>query len=133
MPRLTVWYLRSALTYLALGLTFGMLMLANKGVPYYPGIWRLLPTHMEFLLMGWTAQLALGVAFWILPRFRTARGNVRLAWLAWALLNVGVLLVGVGPLLGFAGVTILLGRLAEAGAAVVFAIHAWPRIKPPGA
>lgn len=132
MPRLTVWYLRSALTYLALGFTVGMLMLANKGVPYYPGVWRLLPTHMEFLLMGWTAQLAFGVAFWILPRFRTERGNVRLAWAAWALLNAGVLLVGVGPLLGFGGVSTLLGRLAEAGAALAFAIHAWPRIKPPG-
>lgn len=132
MPRLTVWYVRSALTYLALGFTVGMLMLANKGVPYYPGVWRLLPTHMEFLLMGWTAQLAFGVAFWILPRFRTERGNVRLAWAAWALLNAGVLLVGVGPLLGFGGVSTLLGRLAEAGAALAFAIHAWPRIKPPG-
>jgi len=132
MPRLTVWYVRSALTYLALGFTVGMLMLANKGVPYYPGVWRLLPTHMEFLLMGWTAQLAFGVAFWILPRFRTERGNVRLAWAAWALLNAGVLLVGVGPLLGFGGVSTLLGRLAEAGASLAFAIHAWPRIKPPG-
>ena len=132
MPRLTVWYVRSALTYLALGFTFGMLMLANKGVPYYPGIWRLLPTHIEFLLMGWTAQLAFGVAFWILPRFRTQRGNVRLAWAAWALLNAGVLLVGVGPLLGLTGVTTLLGRLAEAGAALAFVVHAWPRIKPPG-
>jgi hypothetical protein len=35
-------------------------------------------------------------------------------------------------LLGLAGVTTLLGRLAEAGAALAFAIHAWPRIKPPG-
>jgi hypothetical protein len=50
---------------------------------------------------------------------------VRLAWIAWALLNAGVLL-------GLAGVTTLLGRLAEAGAALAFAIHAWPRIKPPG-
>ena len=132
MPRLTVWSLRSALTYLALGFTFGMLMLANKGVPFYPGIWRLLPIHMEFLLVGWPAQLAFGVAFWILPRFRTERGDTRPAWVAWLLLNSGVLLVGVGPLLGVTGVSTLLGRLAEVGAAFAFAIHAWPRIKPPG-
>jgi len=133
MPRLTVWFLRSALVYLMLGFTFGMLMLANKGVPFYPALWRLLPTHIEFLLMGWTVQLALGIAFWILPRFHSARGDVRPAWAAWLLLNVGVWLVGVGPLLGFAVASTLLGRLAETGAAVAFAVHAWPRVKPPGA
>lgn len=34
MPRLTVWFLRSALIYLMLGFTFGMLILVNKGVPF---------------------------------------------------------------------------------------------------
>lgn len=83
--------------------------------------------------MGWTVQLALGVAFWVLPRFHSARGDVRPAWAAWLLLNIGVWLVGVGPLIGFAGASTLLGRLAEVGAAVAFAVHAWPRVKPPGA
>ncbi len=130
MPRLSCWFIRAALVCLALGFTFGALMLFNKGVPLGPWVWRLLPAHIEFLLLGWTVQLAMGVAFWILPRFSSSRGNEKAAWLAFVLLNTGVWLAGVGPLLGAAGWVVLLGRVAEAGAAAAFAFHAWPRIKP---
>lgn len=133
MPKLSVWYLRSALVHLALGFTFGGLMLWNKGIPLHPMLWRLLPLHIEVLLLGWTVQLAMGVAFWILPRFQSSRGNTKPAWLAFALLNGGVWLAGLGTTLGAPAVIPALGRLAEVGAAVAFAIHAWPRIKPPGA
>jgi len=98
MPRLSIWFLRAALVYLALGITFGALMLANKGVPFYPQLWRLFPMHVEFLLVGWTVQLAMGVAYWILPRFTRGakRGNVPLAWSAWVMLNAGILMVFLG-------------------------------------
>lgn len=131
MPRLTVLMLRTALVYLALGFTFGALLLFNKGIPLSPRLWSLLPAHIEFLLLGWTVQLAMGVAFWILPRFSRAprRGNERLVWLAFVLLNLGVLLAGIGPLLAAPAWTVFLGRAAEAGAALAFAAHAWPRVK----
>ncbi len=93
MPRLSVLLVRSALLYLALGLTLGMLLLWNKGIPLHPLVWRLLPAHMEFLLMGWTVELAMGVAFWILPRWQTQRGDVRPVWAAFVLLNLGIWLV----------------------------------------
>lgn len=130
MPRLTAWFVRAALIHLLLGLTFGALMLWNKGAPIDPLLWQLLPAHMEFLLLGWTLQLAMGVAFWILPRFMTRRGNVKLAWAAFVLLNVGVWIAGVGPLLRAAPWVILVGRLAEFGSAGAFVLHAWPRVKP---
>jgi len=130
MPRLSRWFIRCALAYLALGFTFGALMLFNKGVPFYPALWRLLPTHVEFLLLGWTVQLAMGVAFWILPRFSSSRGNEKAAWLAFVLLNVGVWLAGLGPLLGAPPEISFMGRLAEVGAGAAFALHAWPRVKP---
>jgi len=133
MPGLSVWYVRTALVYLALGLTFGMLMLWHKGMPIHPALWALLPAHIEFLLLGWTLQLAFGVAFWILPRFRTKRGNVRLAWLAFALLNAGIWLVTLDPWLGRLAGWGWMGRVLEALAVIAFALHAWPRIKPPGA
>ena len=72
MPRLSVLFVRAALVYLAIGLTVGMLLLWNKGMPISPYIWLLLPSHIEFLLIGWIVQLALGVAFWILPRWQTS-------------------------------------------------------------
>lgn len=132
MPRLSCWFIRAALLYLAGGITLGALLLFHKGIPFQPFAWRLLPTHIEFLLFGWTVQLAMGVAFWIFPRFWRSRGNEKPAWLAFGLINLGVWLAGVGPLLDTPPLLILLGRLAEAGAALAFATHAWSRIKPPG-
>jgi len=130
MPRPSIWLIRSALIHLALGFTLGGLMLWNKGMPIHPLLWRLLPTHMEFLLLGWTVQFAMGVAYWILPRFYTYRGNVRAVWLAFILLNGGVWLAGPGATLGAPGWVLLVGRLCEVAAAAAFAVNAWPRVKP---
>jgi len=130
MPRLAVWTVRAALLHLGVGFTLSALILFHKGAPLHPAVWRLLPLHVEMLLAGWMAQLAIGVAFWILPRFRgTERGNVRLAALAVATLNLGVLAAGVGGVAGWHA-AILLGRAAELLAAGMFAAHVWPRVKP---
>jgi len=130
MPRLSRWFIRASLVYLALGFTFGGLMLFNKGVLLSVWLWQLLPAHVEFLLLGWTVQLAMGVAFWILPRFSSSRGNEQVAWAAFVLLNAGVWMGGTGRLIGLPAWTVIAGHAAEAGAAVAFAIHAWPRVKP---
>lgn len=53
-------------------------------------------------------------------------------WAVYALLNAGIAAVMIGTWAGLAPVS-LGGRIAEASAAVAFALHAWPRIKPPGA
>jgi hypothetical protein len=127
LPRLTIWSLRAALIYLLAGFTFGALLLSNKGQPFWPQVWWLLPSHIEFLLIGWTAQLALGVAFWILPRFHGSRGNEDLARASLLLLNLGVLLAAaqsVVPLM------LIAGRLCEVLSGILFALHAWGRIKP---
>ena len=135
MPRLSVWLIRTALIYLAWGFTFGALMLFHKGLPFSATMWRLLPMHIEFVLIGWTMQLAMGVAFWILPRFaqRPIRGNETLAWLAYGLLNAGTLIVGLGQALGAPPTLLLAGRICELLSVAAFAAHAWPRVKPLGA
>ena len=149
MPRLSVWFVRCALAYLALGFTIGALMLIEKGVPVYPPLLRLLPVHIEFVLFGWTVQLAMGIAFWILPRFGSGaslqdqprgrvrqardlppRGNEKAAWLAFGLLNAGIWLAGMSPVLDLPPILPLFGRACEAVAAAAFMVHAWPRIKP---
>ncbi|MCB0212230.1 MAG: hypothetical protein KDJ52_23010 [Anaerolineae bacterium] len=132
MPRLSIWFIRAALLYLAAGVTVGGLLLGNKGLPVTPWLWLVLPLHVEFLLFGWIMQLVLGVAFWIFPRFWRSRGNVTPAWIAFGLLNAGVWLAGLAPILGNSAWLLLLGRLAEAGAALAFGLHIWSRIKPPG-
>lgn len=131
MPRVSCWFIRSALLYLATGFTLGALLLSNKGFPYAPGIWRLLPLHIEFLLHGWLIQLAMGVAFWILPRFGkgATHGNVQLVWASWVLVNLGVLLVIISNLVSLQGF-ILAGRLAELIGVVLFVSGSWKRVRP---
>lgn len=143
MPRPSVWMIRVSLVYLVAGFTIGGLLLFHKGLPFDtlalpglgPRLWTLLPAHIEFLLGGWVIQLAMGVAYWILPRFsrQPRRGNPVLIWSAFSLLNTGVLLVGLGPSLNVTPQLIIFGRIAQAGSAVVFAAHAWPRVKAAGA
>ena len=134
MIRLSVWPVRTAFLYLGVGFFIGALMLFEKGAPIDPAFLRLLPMHVEFVLFGWILQLAMGVAFWILPRFsREPRyGSQRLGWIAYLLLNIGVLSAGVGQWLNAPPIIPLLGRIAEALAVVFFALHAWPRVKPIG-
>ena len=135
MIRLSVWPVRTALIHLGVGLLIGALMLAQKGVPIEGTLLRLLPLHIEFVLIGWTLQLGMGIAFWILPRFgREPRyGRQTFGWLAYGLLNIGVLSVGLGQWLAAPAIILFAGRVAEALAVLSFAAHAWPRIKPLGA
>lgn len=133
MPSLSAYAIRAALLHLATGLTIGLLLLANKGAAFAPEIWRLLPAHMEMLLVGWSVQLGLAVAHWIIPRFRGGEfGRRRLAQVAFMLLNSGVLLISLNTVLALPAYTPLIGRLLEAAAMASYAIYLWPRIRPLG-
>jgi cbb3-type cytochrome oxidase subunit 1 len=131
MPRLSVLFIRASLVYLVLGFSFGGLMLINKGFPVHFFLWRLLPSHIEFVLFGWIVLLVMGMGFWILPRFSSqpVRGNETLAWLAFIMVNVGIIFIVLASLgVGGAWLTFL-GRMAEAVGVFLFVAHAWPRIK----
>jgi hypothetical protein len=135
MPRVSIWFVRAALGYLAFGFTLGALLMWHKVTPLAAMSWSLRPAHVEFLLIGWTAQLALGVALWIFPRRRLASqpyGPLPLAWLAFALLNSGVWLVAISPFLAPETGAALewSGRLVEIGAVVACAGNLWGRVRP---
>ncbi len=131
MPRLSVWFVSFSLIHLFLGFTIGGLILANKGFPFAPWIWNLLPAHMEFLLLGWMVQLAMGVAFWILPRFRSKppRGNVNFVWSAFGLLNAGIVMVVIQPFISMSWLA-LTGRFLETSSVLLFVFSSWQRVKP---
>jgi len=131
MPRLSAWFVRASLIYLAVGFFFGALILVQKGIPFYAPVWNLFPLHMEFLLVGWLIQLAMGIAFWIIPRFSSGspRGPVGLVWLSFALLNTGILIT---ILQFWFPVVLLIGRILEIIAGFLFVIGSWRRIKPHG-
>ncbi len=130
MPRLSQWYIKLSFGYLLLGFTVGALLLAHKGQPIHPALWGWLPAHIEWLLIGWVAQLTLGVAFWIMPRFWKAprRGNTTGAFVAIFLLNAGILLASLGPVLRLSPWALIAGRLLEIGAVLAFAHAIFPRV-----
>lgn len=128
MPRVSVWFVRASLCHLVAGFALGALMLASKGVAVIPaGIWALRAVHIEMLLVGWMIQLVMGVAVWIFPRMglrRAPQRSAATAWLAFALLNSGVLLASLG------GTLFVAGRLLEVAAAASFVAHLWGRVTP---
>ncbi|MEO8355549.1 MAG: hypothetical protein ABI621_06525 [Chloroflexota bacterium] len=130
MPRLSVYFVRASLIYLLIGFTLGGLLLANKGIMVSRVIWALLPIHIELAFVGWMIQLAMGIAFWILPRFSRglARGDERLSWLAFVFVNTGILFVAlqISEIAGLA----FAGRILETVGLIAFAIGNWKRIKP---
>ena len=134
MPKLSRLFVRTSLVYLALGSTLGALLLADKGIGYWPALWRSLPWHMEFLLIGWMVQLAMGVAFWILPRYGSGPPRGKENWIrfAYGCLNFGIVLIVVHAWLPAAWLLVL-GRVLEAAAVLLFLTGNWRRIKPFGA
>jgi heme/copper-type cytochrome/quinol oxidase subunit 1 len=130
MPRLSAYAVRAALIHLVLGFAAGALLLSNKGNVIHPVLWALLPAHIDLLLLGWTAQLAMGVAYWILPRHRSTpkRGNPTLAASSFVALNLGVAIVAISPWIQFSGPVQLAGRSAELLAVALFAYSALRRI-----
>lgn len=129
MPRLSRIAVRLALLYLALGTTFGALLLANKGIPFAPQVWALLPAHIEFMFLGWLTQFALGIAFWILPRFpgSAPRGSEGWSAAALILLNAGIAGMVLVPYSRAAWIGLAARGVQIAGLAV-FAFGNWRRV-----
>lgn len=134
MPRLSRFFIRSALGCLATGFTIGGLILSAKGGAVTPRVWGWLGPHIAILIFGWLVQLALGVAYWILPRILDAdRGRPAWAWGSFAAYQTGLALIGLslaGLWVPAAHSLLAPGIMAIAAGVVMFAVHAWPRVKP---
>jgi hypothetical protein len=137
MPRLSQWMIRAALVWFGAGATIGALMLAHKGQPFAPQVWSLYTAHVHLMLVGWTAQFAMGVAFWILPRLDAggSRGAVLLVALSFGFINGGMLVMlaaGLPSALGASAASwpSALAGLLYGAAAFAFATHAWRRVRP---
>lgn len=139
MPRLSCWMIKAALAYLTIGVLFGGLILSAKGLPASLGwAWLLLPAHIQLLVGGWLIQLALGMAYWILPRLDGAgeRGRPGAAWFSFGALNSGV--IGAALILAirafvttpWLNAALIVAALCQLGALGAFAWHVWPRVQP---
>ncbi|MCC7448559.1 MAG: hypothetical protein IT324_14155 [Anaerolineae bacterium] len=134
MPTLSRYFIRSALVYLAIGFTFGSLILSAKAGAVDARVWVWLPMHITLLLNGWLVQLSMGVAYWILPRIHVGeRGRQRWAWSAFIILQIGLglaLLSAISLWEPEMGKLLAPAVLLQALGVALFAVHAWPRIRP---
>lgn len=124
------WAIRLALLQLLAAFAAGGWLLAARGMPSLPRPGWLLAVHLELALLGWTLQLTMGVAYYILPKFKSGppRGPVAPAAAAVIVFNLGVLLVLAHAVTGLPGLG-LAGRGGELAAVGLFAANALPRIK----
>jgi len=132
MPRLSIYLIRASLIHFATGFSIAGLILFNKGIPIFPWAWRLLQVHVEMLIFGWMAQLAMGVTFYALPRFTDHSkryGHVWLGWISFFLLNTAIIITAFAYW-QYSATLILLARVMILGAAISYALMIFPRVKP---
>lgn len=136
MPPLSRWCVRAALVYLVGGMAMGAWMLIVEARRGYPPATPWPSLHAHLLLVGFLLMLVFGVAFWMFPKVGGARPRMEWGWVAFALVNGGLILRlpaqpqadhGGGPL----GWRVLLGVAAVLPAlgAVAFAAAIWPRVR----
>jgi hypothetical protein len=137
MPRLTRWYIKSALVYLVVALLLGIVLALSNAVTLPPFFRYLNPAFFHLFLVGWVTQMIFGVIYWMFPIITRARprGNVRLGWASYILLNVGLLLRVFGEPLtsirpdAWFGWLLAASALLQWLAAVIFVTLSWPRVK----
>lgn len=94
MPLLARWYVKTALIYLGAALLVGAVIAVGPMLGLVGVAGALWTTYLHLLVVGWLTQLIFGVAIWLFPRYSRERphGRMRLAALAYVLLNGGLLL-----------------------------------------
>ena len=138
MDRLTRLMGKLSLVYLAFGFVLGAVLLAGEGAGAgWGAAWG--NVHAHVLFVGWFVQFAVGIAYWLLPRRKTAAQPLgydeRLALLACGLINVGLLLrVVIEPMFSLQviqGPVVTLGLalsgILQAGAGLIWAFQLWGR------
>lgn len=81
-------FLKASVTWLAIGVTIGIAMIASPSWIVYR------PAHMHINLLGFVTMMIFGVAYHVIPRFSGAPlHDRRLAGGHWWIANIGLLLM----------------------------------------
>lgn len=138
MPRLTRYFIKTAMIYLAAALLLGAILASRSLVTLPPLFNAMGPVYFHAFLVGWITQLIFGVAFWMFPVLNKERprGSERLGWASFILLNTGLALrVVAEPLNGLRPQTIwgwllVLSSLLQWLGGLCFVINSWGRVHP---
>ena len=140
MPVIARSYVKAAFAYFVVAFLLGALMALDSWLGFSRWLRVVYLSQLHLLVVGWITQLAIGVAYWIFPRFRkeqatSPRGSDALAWGVFVCLNAGLLLRFIlepfhlmGPQPWLAALLALSGVL-QAAAAVGFGLLIWGRVR----
>jgi len=138
MPPLVRFFVKTAFLWLMLALGLKALALTSWGA----SIPAITPVSWHALFVGWLTQLIVGIAHWMLPtipgaRRERLRGDERVMWGVYALLNAGLLLRVISEPMVIARQEMALWRgllIASAWlqwlALVLFVGNSWLRVRP---
>jgi hypothetical protein len=140
MPPLARTFVKTAFIYFIVAFLLGALVMLEKWLGFSRWLRTVYLGQVHLLMVGWITQLAIGVAYWMFPRFLKQqdprpRGSDTLAWIVFVTLNAGLVLrliiepfylMGGRPWL--AAVMVLSGFL-QALAAVGFGLLIWGRVR----
>jgi len=137
MPPLSRWMIKTGLVYFVVGLLVGVVMLAQP-VFGWPGRLQVLrPLYLHLLFIGWVTQIIMGVGYWMFPKYtkEQPRGNERLGWAVFGLLNAGLVLRMVGEPAAALAPSLALSWVLPLSAVCFllagwgFILNTWPRLR----
>jgi hypothetical protein len=140
MPPIARTFIKAAFAYFILAFLLGALMMLERWLGFSRWLKAVYLSQLHLLMVGWITQLAIGVAYWMFPRYRKEqasgpRGSDALAWAVLIALNAGLLMRFVfeplylmGPQPWLAAIAALTGVL-QALAAIGFGLLIWGRIR----
>jgi hypothetical protein len=141
MTPLVRLYIKTSFVYLIAGLIL-LALIALDGWLHIGRWFRVVSvSQVHLLVVGWITQLAIGVAYWMFPRFLKddnprPRGSDTLAWAVYICLNAGLVLrLAAEPFHLLTGQSwlaalVALSGVLQAAAAVGFGLLIWARIRP---
>ena len=141
MPPIARTFVKAALVYFLAAFVLGALMMLDQWLGLGRWLRAVYLSQLHLLVVGWITQMAIGVAYWIFPRFRRQeaaqpRGSEMLGWGVFVCLNAGLLLrflfepfMLMDPASWLAAVVALSGVL-QALAALGFGWLIWGRVRP---
>jgi hypothetical protein len=137
VPTVTRWFIKSSLVFLIVALVFSIL-LAGRTIIGLPKVVAYLgPVQIHLFVVGWVTQLIFGVVYWMFPKYsrERPRRSEGLAWATFGLLNIGLVLRGLGEPLNALRPDAAWGWLLAASAlmqwlaGMAFVVNTWSRVK----
>jgi heme/copper-type cytochrome/quinol oxidase subunit 1 len=137
MPPLTRWFIKSAMVYFITALLVGVMLMSQTLLTLPPLLAALSPVYFHLFMVGWVAQLIFGVGFWLFPTRskEQPRGDERIAWATYWLLNVGLVLRVISEPLNSLepqtvwGWLLALSAVLQWLAGMGFVVNTWGRVK----